>query len=326
MSLPDLSGFGSALNLFAGPAVPLLIATLVGLVAGLLGYQLLFRQRALSSASEKRLATAFTVADEDDRVVDPKSAEFKLAQAGIKAANPPVALAMIQYGPALAAFIVGMGLALPIVMTIAIALIAFIAPAQWLSNKAKDRSKELEADLPQVYIELMATLQANPDVPNALLEIAAGIERAKGRRPINEELRQTAREALSAQVGRIQAYRNLQGRSASISLANLALLIERYEQTGAGAGGSFFAAFRDGAENVQTILEARMRSKAKAQENMMAAWMIPAIMAFALLFFMQDPTFGMSFTYPMVQLGLGAAVIIMYVGFMVMSDIVREAA
>ena len=44
-----------------------------------------------------------------------------------------------------------------------------------------------------------------------------------------------------------------------------------------------------------------------------------------LFFFMNDASFRASFKTPLVQIALGGAAVIMYVGYLVMSDMAREA-
>jgi Flp pilus assembly protein TadB len=302
----------------------LLIALLIALAAFILGYNVLYRRHVLRSVSEKRVAAAYSF-QQILSEADPKSPEYRLAAAGIQTRNPKLTWTLLHYGPALAACVIALGVGMPPFVALGAALIGFIAPRQWLEGRIKDRGRRLEADLPQVYVELLATLRANPDVASALSEVADGLEREKGANPMSDELRQTAREAASSTVGREQAFRNLQRRAASVSLANLGLLLERFAQTGAGDGGSFFDAFAAGAGNVQSIIEARQRAQSKAAEQMMSARIVPALLAFTLVFFMGDVSFRQSFQLPMVQLILAGAAVIMYLGYLVMSDMAREA-
>ena len=144
--------------------------------------------------------------------------------------------------------------------------------------------------------------------------------------PLAMELRQTASDAVSSEVGRTEALRRLQQRAASPSLANLALLLERFAETAAGGqGGSFYEAFESAAENVQSILEARQKAKTKAAEQMMAAKVVPVLLGLLLLYFTKDPDFRLSFHLPIVQVLLGVTCLSMFLGYLIMSDIAREA-
>ena len=190
----------------------------------------------------------------------------------------------------------------------------------------KERGRRIDQDLPVAYTRLGAILRASPDVASALHEVALSLETGKGPTPLSVELRQAAAEASASEIGREQALRRLQKRAASTSLANLGLLLERYEQTAAGQGGRFYESFEMAAQNVQGILEARQRAKAKAAEQLQSARIVPVLLAVTMLFFMNDPGFRLSFQVPLVQMALGLAVGMMYFGYMLMADIAREAA
>ena len=302
----------------------LLIALLAALLAFVLAYHLFYRRRLTQSQAQKRAAEAYELPSVLAGA-DPKSPEYKLAAAGIRTGNPQLTWLLLNWGPGLAAVAVALGLGFPALVALGAGLLGFIAPRKWLDDRIKDRGRRIDADLPQVYVELLSILRANPDVAQALAEVADGLEQEKGPGPLSAELRLTASEAASGSVGREQALRNLQQRAASVSLANLGLLLERFAQTGAGQGGSFFEAFMSGASNVQSILEARQRAQSKAAEQMQSAHIIPVLLAGALMFFMNDPAFRASFQMPMVQIVLAGAVAVMYVGYTIMSDIAKEA-
>jgi hypothetical protein len=100
------------------------------------------------------------------------------------------------------------------------------------------------------------------------------------------------------------------------------MLLERFAQTG---GDRFYAAFETAAGNVQGILDARQKARAKAAEQIQSARIIPGLLAVTLLFFVNDPGFRVSFAVPMVQLALAGAVLVMAAGYSIMTDIAREA-
>jgi len=217
----------------------LLIALLAALLAFVLGYHLLYRRRLTQSQAQKRAAEAYEL-QSVPAGADPQSPEYKLAAAGIRTANPQFTWLLLNWGPGLAAAAVALGFGFPPLVALGAGLLGFVAPRKWLDDRIKDRGRRMDADLPQVYVELLSILRASPDVAQALAEVADGLEQEKGPEPLSAELRLTAAEAASSSVGREQALRNLQQRAASVSLANLGLLLERFAQTGAGQGGSFF--------------------------------------------------------------------------------------
>ena len=302
----------------------LIIASLVGLLGFVAGYQLLYRRQLNLSRTEKRVADAYAVQAVLNQA-DPKSPEHRLAAAGLRSANPRLTWLLLNFGPAPALALIAALAGFPPLVVLGAVGVGLIAPDQWLSGRAKERGRRIDQELPQVYVELLAILRANPDIASALTEVADGLEQEKGPSALSTELRLAAQEAALASVGRAQAMQNLQARAASISLANLGLLLERFAQTGAGQGGGFFEAFAAGAANVQSILEARQKAQSKATESLQSARIVPMLLAATLLFFMNDAAFRASFKLPLVQVVLAAAVVSMYLGYLIMSDMVREA-
>ncbi len=76
---------------------------------------------------------------------------------------------------------------------------------------------------------------------------------------------------------------------------------------------------------MQGILDARQRAQAKAAEQIQSARIIPGLLAATMLFFMNDVSFAASFRLPIVQIALAATVVVMFVGYGIMSDIAKEA-
>jgi hypothetical protein len=140
--------------------------------------------------------------------------------------------------------------------------------------------------------------------------------------PLSLELRLTAAEMVNPDIGREEGLRRLQKRAATTSLSNLGMLLERFSQTG---GDRFHASFETASQNVQGILDARQKARAKAAEQIQSARIIPLLLAVTLFFFMNDPGFRTSFETPLVQMALAGAVLIMFVGYSIMTDIAKEA-
>jgi Flp pilus assembly protein TadB len=301
-----------------------LIALLISVLAFVVGYQLFCRGAILRSRAASRLAAAYEV-QQVLASADPRSLKYKLAAAGIQTENPHLTWAAITWLPAAITLVTFWGAGFPLAVTVGASVIALVAPRKWLDGRIKERGRRIDQQLPAAYARLVAMLRANVDVAAALREVAESLEMASGPTPLSTELRHTAMEATSTEIGREKALRNLQQRSASTSLANLGLLLERFTQTGAGQGGRFYEAFERAAQNVQGILEARLRAKAKAAEQLQSARIVPILLAGTMLFFMNDPGFRISFQVPLVQVALALAVAMMYAGYTIMADITREA-
>jgi hypothetical protein len=297
---------------------------LIACAAFVAAHHLLYRRQLARSQAAGRVAAAFDVPSVL-ATADPKSVEYRLAEAGLQTDSPQFTWLLINWFPAIAALTICLGAGLPIAVTAGVALVALVAPRRWLSGRAKQRGRRIDEELPSTYARLGAILRASPDVAGALEEVAVSLEVGKGPTPLSGELRRTAAEATASEIGREEALRGLQRRAASISLANLGLMLERFGQTVAGQGGSFYDAFQTAAENVQSILEARQRAQAKAAEQMQAARIVPALLLVTLFFFTRDPGFRASFQVPLVQLALAAAAVMMYAGYNLMADMAREA-
>lgn len=302
-----------------------LIALLFGLAVFSLGYNFFYLRGVALKVVQKRVVTAYAV-EQVLVTADPQSVDYKLAAAGIRASDPRRTWLMLHWLPPAVTLLVCAGLQLPFMLIVGVTLIAFIAPRRWLEQRAKDRGLRIEEELPSAYVRLGAILRASQDVAAALRDVSNLMEESKGMTPLAMELRQTASDAVSSEVGRTEALRRLQQRAASPSLANLALLLERFAETAAGGqGGTFYEAFESAAENVQSILEARQKAKTKAAEQMMAGKVVPILLGLLLLYFTKDPEFRLSFHLPIVQVLLGGTCLSMFLGYLVMSDIAREA-
>jgi len=303
----------------------LLISLLIALTVFLLGYQLVYRVGVTRSEFEKNAEKKVSVEQVALPEADPKSPEYQLAAAGIRTTNPRLMWLAIHYAPTLFIFLGSLAFGLPILIALMLSVIGYIAPRRWLSGRIKDRGRRIDDELPMAYVRLASILRANPDVTNALSETATAIEVERGGlvTPLSAELRLTAAE-MQGEMGRGEALKRLQKRAPTYSLANLGLLLERLTET--GSSGRFFNAFESAANNVQSILEARNKAKAKASEQMQMARLLPLLMAGMSFMFLNDPAFRSSFNDLFVQLAIAGAVVMMFIGYNVMSDIAQSAA
>ena len=303
----------------------LLIALTVGLAVFLLAYQIIYRSHATASRARQGLAETMQAANAGPGLeVDTQSPEYKLAQAGVRTKTPDLTWALLHWLPPLAAPAILLVVGFPISIVLAGALVGYFAPRQWISGRIKDRGLRMDEEIPKACARLLAVLRASPAIDRALLEVADTFEmESGGPTPLSTEFRQTAAEMAASTVGREKALQDLQKRAPSTSLANLGLLLERMAQTG---GDRFYNVFEEASHNVQSILEARQRARAKAAGQMQAAQYIPGILALVLFYFINDPTFRQSFKMLHVQLVLAGAVLMMAVGYFVMEQMAKDAA
>ena len=109
----------------------------------------------------------------------------------------------------------------------------------------------------------------------------------------------------------------------SVSLANLAYLLEGYIESG---GGKYNEVLSQSGKRIQQILEARNQTVAKASDAMTSAKTIPIVLVCVLAFLAQDPTTQESLRSLPVQLVLGVAIACMVSGYVIMRSMVQEAA
>lgn len=299
-----------------------LIAGLMALVVFSVAYHLIYRQRLAASRATKQLHDTVNV-EATTGSADPNSADYQLAQAGIHTANPSLTLTLLHWGPALAIFIAVVGVGFPVTLAAAGGLIGWLAPRRWLDGRIKGRGRRIDEEIPKAYVRLLSVLRASPDMASALTEVADTLELEVGApTPLSVEFRLTATEMTNPDIGREEGLRRLQKRAATVSLSNLGMLLERFAQTG---GDRFYSSFETASQNVQGILDARQKARAKAAEQIQSARIIPVLLVTTLFFFMNDPGFRLSFAIPLVQIALAGSALVMFVGYSIMIDIAKES-
>jgi pilus assembly protein TadC len=305
--------------------LPLFIALGAGAIVFLLG---LWRYQHDAAASQDAQRAIDKKRIEALPQVDPASAEYRLAAAGLRSDHPQVMWIILHYVPPILAFIAVLLIGFPFAVGVAAAALGYLIPRLWIEGQIKGRGRRIDQELPMTYVRLSSILRANPEVAQALIETANSIEIERGGSvtPLSGELRLTASEMLTKTIGREAALQRLQRRAPSTSLSNLGLLLERLSQTAAGAGNSrFFAAFESAAQNVQAIIEARETARSKASMAMRSAQMIPLMLIIMTVSLMNSPTTRESFASPIVQIVMALAVVLMFIGYTFMSDMVRDA-
>jgi len=107
--------------------------------------------------------------------------------------------------------------------------------------------------------------------------------------------------------------RKLAERSASASLANVAMLLESYLR----AGGGQYATVRVpmAAVQIQRVISVRNHARAKAAQALQSAKMIPLIMLGVLVMMASDPATAESFPHRTVQIVIAIAMGVMLLGF-----------
>jgi Flp pilus assembly protein TadB len=247
----------------------------------------------------------------------PGSLEYKLAASGIN--WNPATFRILNVLAAIGAMLL-MWSFLPGVPSIAAAILVYYAPNNWLNDKIKNRGREIDLVLPLAMTRISASLSAGRSVSETLDDVANTLD-LEGNNPLSPELKLCAAELRTKE--RTEALMNLASRSPSMSLANLAYLIEGYMDAG---GGKYSEIFSKSIDRVQDVLNARNRTRAKASEAMLSAKIMPVVLVLVLAFMAQSPNTQASLRSLPVQIVLGITIGLMATGYTIMRSMIQEAA
>lgn len=248
--------------------------------------------------------------------LDQKSLEYKLLAAGLKVKPVTFRLLCIAAGVAGAAI---MWLFLPGLPAFVVGGIVFYVPNAWLDDRVKSRGRNIDQMLPLAIGRIAAGLLAGGSVPDVLQQVSDSLEIEKSN-PLSPELALTASEMRIKD--RVEALRGLAARSPSVSLANLAQLLEGFTEAG---GRAYTLVLMDISTRVQQILIARNRAQAKAGDSLVSAKVLPAVLVLILAYLSQDPTVRASLNAFPVQFVIGATMAAMVGGYFIIRSMIMEA-
>lgn len=248
--------------------------------------------------------------------LNPKSLDYKLLAAGLKLR--PVTFRLLCGAAGLAGMAV-MWVFLPGLPALVVGGIAFYVPNAWLDDKVKSRGRMIDQKLPIAIGRISAGLLAGGSVPDVLQQVGESLALEKNN-PLTPELILTATEMRVKD--RLDALHNLAARSPSVSLANLAQLLEGFTEAG---GRSYTQVLMDISTRVQQILMARNRAQAKAGDSLVSAKVLPAVLGLILAYLSSDPMVRESLTQLPVQIVIGLAMGAMVAGYLIIRSMIMEA-
>lgn len=264
-----------------------------------------------------RLAALYTVDSARSlSSLDPKSLEYKLLASGLNI--KPITFRLLR----IAASVCGMVIAwlfLPGLPAIVIGGILFYIPGAWLDDRVKSRGRNIDQLLPIAIGRTAAGLLAGGSVPDVLQQVGESLELEKTN-PLTPEFVLTASEMRIKD--RVEALRSLASRSPSVSLSNLAQLLEGYTEAG---GRAYTVVLMDISSRVQQILIARNRAQAKAGDSLVSAKVLPVVLIFILIYLSQDPMVRSSLNALPVQIVIGVTMAAMVGGYFIIRSMVMEA-
>ena len=264
-----------------------------------------------------RLAALYTVDSARSlSSLDPKSLEYKLLASGLNL--KPITFRLLR----IAAGVCGMVIAwlfLPGLPAIVIGGILFYIPGAWLDDRVKSRGRNIDQLLPIAIGRTAAGLLAGGSVPDVLQQVGKSLELEKTN-PLTPEFVLTASEMRIKD--RVEALRSLASRSPSVSLSNLAQLLEGYTEAG---GRAYTGVLMDISSRVQQILIARNRAHAKAGNSLVSAKVLPVVLIFILIYLSQDPMVRSSLNALPVQIVIGVTMAAMVGGYFIIRSMIMEA-
>ncbi len=264
-----------------------------------------------------RLAALYTVDSARSlSSLDPKSLDYKLLASGLNIKTTTFRLLRIA---ASVGGIVIAWLFLPGLPAIVIGGILLYIPGAWLDDRVKSRGRNIDQLLPIAIGRTAAGLLAGGSIPDVLQQVGESLELEKTN-PLTPEFVLTASEMRIKD--RVEALRGLALRSPSVSLANLAQLLEGYSEAG---GRAYTGVLMDISNRVQQILIARNRAQAKAGDSLVSAKVLPAVLILILIYLSQDPMVHSSLSALPVQIVIGVTMAAMVGGYFIMRSMIMEA-
>jgi Flp pilus assembly protein TadB len=264
-----------------------------------------------------RLAALYTVDSARSlSSLDSKSLEYKLLASGLNL--KPITFRLLRIASGVCGMVIAW-LFLPGLPAIVIGGILFYVPGAWLDDRVKSRGRNIDQLLPIAIGRTAAGLLAGGSVPDVLQQVGESLELEKTN-PLTPEFVLTASEMRIKD--RVEALRSLASRSPSVSLSNLAQLLEGYTESG---GRAYTGILMDISSRVQQILIARNRAQAKAGDSLVSAKVLPVVLIFILIYLSQDPMVRSSLIALPVQIVIGVTMAAMVGGYFIIRSMIMEA-
>ena len=293
-----------------------MIAFLAGAAILVLGWELSGRWAFLSSRAQRRLQQAETPELHEqafDRLPAGSLAR-KIAEAGWPLTVFQFRLGSLALGflgavlswkffvPGLPALVIG-------------GMLAYL-PTMTLNERALSRGLRMDEHLPLALSRIAAGLQAGRGLDEVLETTGNSLPEGS---PLTAEFLKSAQDIRTGDAQ--EAMQKLAERSASPSLANVAMLLESYLRAG---GGQYAAVVSEAAVQIQRVVSVRNHARAKASQALQSAKLIPLIMIGVLIMMASDSATASSFRTGAVQVVIAIAMGVMLLGFLQMRKEIRR--
>jgi Flp pilus assembly protein TadB len=297
-------------------SIILIISFLASAIALILGWEFSGRWAFLSSRTQARLAQAETPIQKEEALsrLPAGSLERKLAEAGWRLTKTQFRLAGIGLG--LTGALLAWRFFIPGLPALAIGGMLFYLPTLTLNERALSRGLRMDEHLPLALSRIAAGLQAGRGLDEVLETTGKSLP---GNSPLAGELVKSAQDIRTGDAQ--EAMKKLAVRSASPSLANVAMLLESYLRAG---GGQYAQVVSEAAVQIQRVISVRNHARAKAAQALQSAKLIPLIMLGVLVMMASDPATAESFRTGTVQFVIAVAMGVMLLGFLQMRKEIRR--
>jgi Flp pilus assembly protein TadB len=292
------------------------ISALISVITVIIAWQLTGHWAFLSSRTQSRLHEAETPVLKEDLLsrLPAGSLARKLSESGWPMSVTQFRLASIGIG--LAGMLLAWRFFLPGLPAVMIGGMLAFLPTLMLNERALSRGLRMDEHLPLALSRISAGLQAGRGLDEVLETTGKSLPENS---PLTAELVKAAQDIRTGDSK--EAMRKLAERSASPSLANVAMLLESYLRAG---GGQYATVVSEAAVQIQRVISVRNHARAKAAQALQSAKLIPLIMLGVLVMMASDPATAESFRTGTVQFVIAVAMGVMLLGFLQMRKEIRR--
>ncbi len=239
---------------------------------------------------------------------------IKIDAAGNEEFYLMVARGVVGAGMFLALYIIG----LPFFTSLVGFAAGYVFVDAWIKQTWNKVRTDIEAELPSLLMRLSATVQASPNMP-AALETVAKTLRSDG--PLRTWTLETAARMHNEGYGVIESIRE-RAAGMSTSLAIATDLIGRMWTTG---GEGYTEAFNSAADNLESVLDARVLARAKGGGAQNTASVL-TVATFGMIAFMSRSAALVDIVkMPLVQIAYAAICLAVVYGYSQVSELIDNA-
>ncbi len=288
-----------------------------------------FAYYAVEGLFSRRGRAAKTLADyyqplspQEEKPVRTGSFEHKVRLAGMQYRLNVVGKESLYYYGAmvvvgLVALVVLMFLGVPLPLYLLAPVLGWVVVSGQVNGAWSKMRLALEKELPTFLLRMSATIQATPNVPEAVADVTASLDPAG---PLQAWMK---RLLAAMQTGGRKGLEEMREEAAAIS-PSLMLAVMELERLWETGGSGYVEAFRLASDNLASILEGRAMAAAKADGAWGTVRVILLALGGSLVVAMSSSAGGGLFSTPAVQMGLLIALAWAVLGWNVIGDMIRE--